>query len=262
MPITNQPLVIAGRLFRSRLILGTGKFSSPEAMRAALEASGTGIVTVALRRADLSGKKDPFANILEFIDPAKFLLLPNTSGAMTAEEAVRLSRLAAAAGLPKWVKLEIHPDPRYLLPDPVETLKAAEILVKEGFTVLPYINADPVLAKRLQDVGTATVMPLGSPIGSNRGIQTRDQIRIIIEQATVPVVVDAGLGAPSHASEAMELGADAVLVNTAIAVAADPNRMATAFRMAVEAGRAAFESGLGAQLETASPTSPLTAFLD
>ena len=262
MPITNQPLVIAGRLFRSRLILGTGKFSSPEAMRAALEASGTEIVTVALRRADLSGKKDPFANILEFIDPAKFLLLPNTSGAMTAEEAVRLSRLAAAAGLPKWVKLEIHPDPRYLLPDPVETLKAAEILVKEGFTVLPYINADPVLAKRLQDVGTATVMPLGSPIGSNRGIQTRDQIRIIIEQATVPVVVDAGLGAPSHASEAMELGADAVLVNTAIAVAADPNRMATAFRMAVEAGRAAFESGLGAQLETASPTSPLTAFLD
>ena len=254
--------MIAGRIFRSRLILGTGKFSSSEAMRDALEASGTELVTVALRRVDLSGKKDPFADILEFIDPNKFLLLPNTSGAMNAEEAVRLSRLAAARGLPKWVKLEIHPDPRYLLPDPVETLKAAEMLVREGFTVLPYINADPVLAKRLQDVGVATVMPLGSPIGSNRGIQTRDQIRIIIEQATVPVVVDAGLGAPSHAAEAMELGADAVLINTAIAVSAEPNRMAVAFKAAVEAGRAAFEIGLAAQQEAASPTSPLTAFLD
>src|SRR5215472_2566717 len=207
MPLTNQPLAIAGRIFRSRLILGTGKFSSPEAMRDALAASGAEMVTVALRRADLSGKKDPFANILEFIDPAKFLLLPNTSGAMNAEEAVRLSRLAVAAGLPKWVKLEIHPDPRYLLPDPVETLKAAEILVKEGFTVLPYINADPVLAKRLQDAGTATVMPLASPIGSHQGITTRKQIEIIIEQATVPVVVDAGIGAPSQAAEAMEMGA-------------------------------------------------------
>src|SRR5438034_9791239 len=167
----NRPLTIADHEFRSRLILGTGKFSAPEAMRQALEASGAEMVTVALRRADLSGKKDPFANILEFIDPNRFLLLPNTSGAMNAEEAVRLARLAAAAGLPKWVKLEIHPDPRYLLPDPVETLKAAEILVKEGFTVLPYINADPVLSKRLEDVGTATVMPLGSPIGSNRGIE-------------------------------------------------------------------------------------------
>jgi thiazole synthase len=262
MPLSNRPLVIAGRSFRSRLILGTGKFSSPEAMRAAAEVSGAEMVTVALRRADLSGRKDPFANILEFLSPEKYLVLPNTSGAMNAEEAVRLARLAVAAGLPKWVKLEIHPDPRYLLPDPVETLKAAETLVREGFTVLPYINADPVLAKRLQDLGTATVMPLGSPIGSNRGIQTRDQIRIIIEQAIVPVVVDAGLGAPSHASEAMEMGADAVLVNTAIAVASDPNRMAAAFRMAVQAGRAAFEAGLGAQQETASPTSPLTAFLD
>ena len=262
MPLSNQPLVIAGRTFRSRLILGTGKFSAPEALRSALEASGAEMVTVALRRADLSGKKDPFANILEFIDPKRFLLLPNTSGAMNAEEAVRLARLAVAAGLPKWVKLEIHPDPRYLLPDPIETLKAAETLVKEGFTVLPYINADPVLAKRLQDIGTAAVMPLGSPIGSNRGIQTRDQLRIIIEQAVVPVVVDAGLGAPSHASEAMEMGADAVLINTAIAVASDPNRMAIAFQMAVEAGRAAFESGLAAPQDTASPTSPLTAFLD
>jgi thiazole synthase len=231
-------------------------------MRDALDASGTEIVTVALRRADLSGKKDPFANILEFIDAAKYLLLPNTSGAINAQEAVRLARLAAAAGLPKWVKLEIHPDPRYLLPDPMETFLATETLVREGFTVLPYINADPVLAKRLQDAGAATVMPLGSPIGSNRGIQTRDQIRIIIEQATVPVVVDAGLGAPSHAAEALEMGADAVLVNTAIAVSNDPNRMARAFKAAVEAGRAAFESGLAAPREMASATSPLTAFLD
>lgn len=261
MIISNQPLVIAGRKFRSRLVLGTGKFSSPEVMREALEASGTELVTVALRRADLSGRKDPFANILEFIDSDKYLLLPNTSGAITAEEAVRLARLAVSAGLPKWIKLEIHPDPRYLLPDPIETLKAAEMLVNEGFTVLPYINADPVLAKRLQEAGVATVMPLGSPIGSNRGIQTRDQIRIIIEQATVPVVIDAGLGAPSHAAEAMEMGADAVLVNTAIAVAADPHRMSIAFQMAVEAGRAAFESGLGSSQDIASPTSPLTAFL-
>jgi len=259
---SQRPLVIAKRQFQSRLLVGTGKFSSPEAMREALAASGTELVTVALRRADLSGKKDPFANILEFIDPNRYLLLPNTSGAMNAEEAVRLARLAAAAGLPKWVKLEIHPDPRYLLPDPIETLKAAEILVREGFTVLPYINADPVLAKRLQEAGAATVMPLGSPIGSNRGLQTRDQIRIIIEQATVPVVVDAGLGAPSHAAEAMEMGADAVLVNTAIAIAADPNRMAAAFRMAVEAGRTAWEVGLAAQQELAAATSPLTAFLN
>src|SRR5476649_2998940 len=230
-------------------------------MRDALTASGAEMVTVALRRADLSGKNDPFANILEFIDPKKYLLLPNTSGAMNAGEAVRLARLAAAAGLPKWVKLEIHPDPRYLLPDPIETLAAAEILVKEGFVVLPYINADPVLAKRLQEVGTATVMPLGSPIGSNGGLQTRDQIRIIIEQATVPVIVDAGLGAPSHAAEAMELGADGVLVNTAIAIASDPVRMAHAFRKAVEAGRDAREIGLAEARTTASPTSPLTGFL-
>lgn len=256
------PLIIAGREFRSRLILGTGKFSSPEAMRDALAASGTAMVTVALRRADLSGKRDPFANILEFIDPKRYLLLPNTSGAMNAEEAVRLARLAKAAGLPNWVKLEIHPDPRYLLPDPIETLRAAEMLVGEGFVVLPYINADPVLAKRLQEAGAATVMPLGSPIGSNRGLETRDQIRIIIEQATVPVVVDAGLGAPSHAAEAMELGADAVLVNTAIAVASEPNRMAVAFKQAVEAGRTAFEVGLAERQPAASATSPLTGFLD
>jgi thiazole synthase len=254
-------LEIAGRSFSSRLFLGTGKFSSNDVMRDALEASGTEIVTVALRRADLSGKGDTFANILDFIDPKKYLLLPNTSGAMNAEEAVRLARLAASAGLPSWVKLEIHPDPRYLLPDPVETFKAAEILVKEGFTVLPYINADPVLAKRLQDIGTATVMPLGSPIGSNRGIETRAQIEIIIEQATVPVVVDAGLGAPSQAAEALEMGASAVLVNTAIAIATDPVRMSMAFRKAVEAGREAYESGVASPRADASATSPLTGFL-
>jgi thiazole synthase len=262
MQLSVRPFKIAGREFGSRLMIGTGKFSSPAAMREALAASGTEIVTVALRRADLSGKKDPFANILEFVDPKRYLVLPNTSGAMNADEAVRLARLAAAAGLPKWVKLEIHPDPRYLLPDPVETLKAAEILVRDGFTVLPYINADPVLARRLQDIGTATVMPLGSPIGSNRGLRTRDQIEIIIEQAIVPVVVDAGLGVPSHAAEAMEMGADAVLVNTAIAIASDPNRMAMAFKMAVEAGRTAYELGVAAQQQYASATSPLTGFLD
>jgi thiazole synthase len=262
MSSSTAPLTIAGREFRSRLILGTGKFPSPESMRDAVAASGAELVTVALRRADLSGRKDPFANILEFLDPERYLILPNTSGALNASEAVRLARLARAAGLPNWVKLEIHPDPRYLLPDPIETLLAAEELVRDGFIVLPYINADPVLAKRLQDVGTATVMPLGSPIGSNRGLQSRDQIRIILEQATVPVVVDAGIGAPSHAAEAMEMGAAAVLVNTAIAVASDPVRMAEAFRLSVEAGRAAFEIGLGAPLDTASPTSPLTGFLD
>jgi thiazole synthase len=261
-PAVPAPLVIADRTFSSRLMLGTGKFSSNEVMRDALAASGTEIVTVALRRADLSGKGDPYANILDFIDPQRYLLLPNTSGAMNAEEAVRLARLAVSAGLPQWVKLEIHPDPTYLLPDPIETLKAAEILVKEGFTVLPYINADPVLAKRLQDVGTATVMPLGAPIGSNQGIATKRQIEIIIAQATVPVVIDAGLGRPSHAAEALEMGADAVLVNTAIAIAGDPVAVAGAFRMAVEAGRVAYESGGVPEISaSASASSPLTGFL-
>ena len=261
MHIPPSKLTIADRSFESRLLVGTGKFANHSLMRSALEASGTQIVTVALRRADLSGAHDPFADILEYIDPKRYLLLPNTSGAMTAEEAVRLARLAASAGLPKWTKLEIHPDPHYLLPDPIETLKAAEQLVREGFVVLPYINADPVLAKRLQEVGTATVMPLGSPIGSNGGIQTRDQIRIIVDQATVPVVVDAGIGVPSHAAEAMELGADAVLVNTAIAIAADPEGMADAFRKAVEAGRAAYEIGLPERSSKAVATSPLAAYL-
>lgn len=261
-PMKNQPLQIADRTFSSRLMAGTGKFASGELMSQTLASSGTEIVTVALRRADLTGGDDPQADILKFIDPEKYLLLPNTSGAMDADEAVRLARLAVTAGLPKWVKLEIHPDPTYLLPDPIETLKAAEVLVKEGFTVLPYINADPVLAKRLQEVGTAAVMPLGAPIGSNKGVVTRDQIRIIVDQATVPVVVDAGLGAPSHASEAMELGADAVLVNTAMAIASDPVRMGEAFKLAVEAGRAAYEMGLPDVVDHASATSPLTGFLD
>jgi len=261
-PVMNLPLEIAGRRNQSRLMAETGKFASNALMRDTLASCGSEIVTVALRRADLSGGDDPQADILKFIDPDKYLILPNTSGAMDADEAVRLARLAEAAGLPKWVKLEIHPDPTYLLPDPIETLKAAEILVREGFTVLPYINADPVLAKRLQEVGTAAVMPLGAPIGSNKGVVTRDQIRIIIDQAIVPVVVDAGLGAPSHAAEAMELGADAVLINTAMAIPSDPVRMGEAFKLAVEAGRAAYEIGLPEADDHASATSPLTGFLE
>lgn len=254
-----DPLLIAGREFRSRLLLGTGKFSSGAVMAAALEASGAEIVTVALRRVDLDGDSE---DILDSVDATRYLLLPNTSGAMDADEAVRMARLARSAGLPTWVKLEVHPDPRYLLPDPVETLRAAERLVADGFTVLPYINADPVLAKRLEEAGCATVMPLGSWIGSNRGMRARDAIEIIVEQATVPVVVDAGLGAPSHAAEAMETGADAVLVNTAIAIARDPVEMACAFREGVVAGRRARLAGLGARGPHAEPTSPLTAFLE
>jgi thiazole synthase len=254
----NDPLIIAGRTFRSRLMVGTGKFSSPEAMMKAIDASGAEIVTVALRRVELENPRD---SILSAIDPSRYLLLPNTSGARDANEAVRLARLARAAGCEPWVKLEVTPDPQYLLPDPVETLKAAEILVKEGFTVLPYINADPVLAKRLEELGTATVMPLGSPIGSNQGIRTRDSIEIIIARANIPVVVDAGLGAPSHAAEAMEMGADAVLVNTALAVAGDPQAMGRAFKKGVEAGREAFLAGLGKRRKTAEASSPLTGFL-
>ena len=256
-----SPWQLGGREFSSRLLLGTGKFSSGNAMKQAIEACEPALVTVALRRADLSGRHDPAADILDYVDGEKYLILPNTSGAATAEEAVRLARLAVAAGMPNWIKLEIHPDPHYLLPDPVETLKAAEILVKEGFTVLPYINADPVLAKRLQDAGTAAVMPLGAPIGTNRGIVTREQIAIIIEQAQVPVIVDAGLGAPSHAAEALEMGADAVLVNTAVAASGDPAAMARAFDMACRAGRMAYEAGLASVARSASATSPLTSFL-
>jgi len=258
----SQPLTIGDRAFESRLFVGTGKFSSNESMRDALKASGSQLVTVALKRANLGEQADPFANILDFLDSDRYLILPNTAGAMNAEEAVRIARLAVAAGLPNWVKLEIHPDPNYLLPDPIETLQAAKTLVNEGFTVLPYINADPVLAQRLQDVGCATVMPLGSPIGSNRGLDTRAQLEIIIEQARVPVIVDAGIGAPSHAAAALEMGADAVLVNTAIAIAPDPSAMAKAFAKAVEAGREAYEIGLGSIKQTAEPSSPLTTFLN
>jgi thiazole synthase len=255
----SDPLVIADRVFSSRLIVGTGKFGSYQLMREAIEASGTEMVTVALRRVDLDATGGP--DILDFIDRDRVLVLPNTSGAMDAEEAVRLAKLARAAGLPPWVKLEVTPDPRYLLPDPVETLTAAEALVREGFTVLPYINADPVLAKRLEEAGCATVMPLGSWIGSNKGVRTRDAVQIIIEEATVPVVVDAGLGAPSHAAEAMELGADAVLVNTAIGTAGDPAAMGAAFKQAVEAGRAGFLAGLPVAGGVAQASSPLTGFL-
>jgi len=250
-------LVIAGRPFRSRLRAGTGKFPSRARMRDALVASEAEIVTVALRRVDLEGPRE---DILDYVDRQRFLLLPNTSGTRDADEAVRLARLGRAAGLGDWVKLEVTPEPRWLLPDPVETLKAAEVLVREGFVVLPYMNADPVLAKRLEEAGCATVMPLGAPIGSNRGFRTRDAVRIIVENASVPVVVDAGLGLPSHAADAMEEGADAVLVNTAIAVARDPLAMARAFAAAVRAGRAARLAGPGAVQAHAEASSPLTGF--
>jgi thiazole synthase len=254
--MADDPLIIAGREFHSRLFLGTGKFPSNAALASAIEASGTEMVTVALRRVDLSAEDD----ILDAL-PESVLLLTNTSGAIDAEEAIRLARLARAAGLPDWIKLEVTPDPRYLLPDPIETLKAAEVLCAEGFTVLPYVNADPVLCKRLEEAGCATVMPLGSWIGSNQGLRTKAALEIIVEQATVPVVVDAGIGAPSQAAEAMELGADAVLVNTAIGTAGDPVVMGHAFRMAVEAGRLARVSGLAAVQATAAASSPLTGFL-
>lgn len=255
----NDALVIAGRPFSSRLMIGTGKFPSAAALRAAIAASGADIVTVALRRVDLGSPEAE--GILSAIDPQRQLVLPNTSGARTAEEAVRLARMARAGGMPPWIKLELTPEPRFLLPDPVETLKAAETLVKDGFTVLPYIQADPMLAKRLEELGAATVMPLGAPIGSNRGIRTRDMIRIIIEQSNIPVVVDAGLGAPSHAAEAMEMGADAVLVNTALSDASDHAAMARAFALAVEAGRTAWRAGLGPERAGAEASSPLTGFL-
>lgn len=253
-----KPFIIAGRQIKSRLLLGTGKFSSPEAMAQAIEASGAEIVTVALRRVEFDNPQD---DIIAHIDQHKYLLLPNTSGARDAEEAVRIARLARAASGWNWLKLEVTPEPNFLLPDPIETLKAAEILVKDGFVVLPYINADPILAKRLQEAGCAAVMPLGSPIGSGRGIKTADQIRIIVQQSTVPVVVDAGLGLPSHVCQALELGADAVLVNTAVAVAGDPVKMAQAFRLAVDASIAGMEAGPMAENDAASASSPLTGFL-
>ena len=254
-----QKLTIAGQEFNSRLFLGTGKFSSNQLMEQALIASGSDMVTTALRRVDIHNPED---DILKHIDPIRFRLLPNTSGVRTAKEAVFAAELAREALQTNWLKLEIHPDPKYLLADTVETLKACEELAKKGFIVLPYMQADPILAKQLEEVGAAAVMPLGSPIGSNKGILTRDFIKIIIEQANIPVVVDAGIGAPSHAAEAMEMGADAVLINTAIAVAADPVKMAAAFKLSVEAGRMAFEAQLGTQLNVAEASSPLTSFLD
>jgi thiazole synthase len=246
-------LTIAGRSFGSRLILGTGKYDTFQTMRDAVVASGAEMVTVAVRRVDFD---EPGDDITSFL-PDEVLLLPNTSGCETADEAVRMAHLARAGGLPDWIKLEVIPDQRYLLPDPVETLKAAEALVADGFTVLPYMLPDPVLAKKLEEVGCATVMPLAAPIGTGRGLKLRDAIRIVVEQAHVPVVVDAGLGAPSHAAESMELGADAVLVNTAVARADDPVAMAGAFRLAVEAGRAAHLAGIMDEQETAAPSSPV-----
>lgn len=250
-------LVIAGRAFSSRLFLGTGKFASNESLRQSIDACGTEMVTVALRRVDPTADED----ILDAVPADRVLLLTNTSGADDADEAVRLARLARAAGLPEWIKLEITPEPRYLLPDPVETLRAAEVLCRDGFTVLPYVNADPVLCKRLEEVGCATVMPLGSWIGSNQGLRTKAALEIIVEQSLVPVVVDAGIGAPSQAAEAMELGADAVLVNTAIGTAGNPVAMGTAFKQAVEAGRKGFLAGLPAVAGNADASSPLTGFL-
>lgn len=258
----DDKLTLGGLELSSRLFVGTGKFASSKIMAEAILKSGASLVTVALKRADLSGSHDENADIIEHLDSSKYLIVPNTSGAMNAQEAVRIARLGAAAGLSDFIKLEVHPDPNYLLPDPIETLKAAEILANEGFKVLAYMNADPALAVRLQNAGVAAVMPLGAPIGTNRGIKTREQIEIIIEQAKVPVVVDAGIGLPSHAAEAMEMGADAVLINTAIAIAKDPVRMACAFANAVKAGREAFLMGASESVSfKASATSPLTGFL-
>ena len=254
-------LIIAGKEFSSRLFLGTGKFDSNEKMSQAIEASGTEMVTIAMKRVELGDSED---DMLRHVVRPGLQLLPNTSGVRNAEEAVFAAQMAREAFGTNWLKLEIHPDPRYLLPYSVETLKATEQLVKLGFVVLPYCQADPTLCKHLEEAGAATVMPLGAPIGTNKGLRTRDFLQIIIEQATVPVVVDAGIGAPSHAAEAMELGADACLVNTAIAVAGDPVAMAVAFRQAVEAGRTAYEAGLGAVTDSmeAEASSPLTSFLN
>lgn len=252
-------LIIGGREFSSRLFVGTGKFHSNELMERAILASGTQMVTVAMKRIDMDNTKD---EMLSHITHEGIQLLPNTSGVRDAKEAVFAAQLAREAFGTNFIKLEIHPDPKYLLPDPVETLKATEELAKLGFVVLPYIQADPVLCKRLEEAGAATVMPLAAPIGSNKGLVTRELLKIIISQSRVPVVVDAGLGAPSHAAEAMELGADAVLVNTAIAVAGNPEKMARAFAQATIAGREAYLAGLGAISEHAVASSPLTSFLD
>jgi thiazole synthase len=255
-----EKLKIGGKIFASRFFLGTGKFNSNDMMAKAIVASGTEMVTVAMKRIDTrhGSEDDLLCRILE----QHVQLLPNTSGVRNAQEAVFAAQLSREAFETNFIKLEIHPDPRYLLPDPVETLKATEMLANDGFVVLPYIQADPVLCKRLEDVGTAAVMPLGAAIGTNKGLKTKDMLEIIIEQSNVPVVVDAGIGAPSHAALAMEMGADAVLINTAVAVAQDPVAMATAFRMAVEAGRLAFEAKLPPVTRHAHASSPLTGFLD
>lgn len=252
-------LQIADKTFTSRLFTGTGKFSSSQKMREAILASESELVTVALKRVEVDNKSD---DMLKSLNAEHINLLPNTSGVRTAKEAVFAAQLAREALETNWMKLEIHPDPRYLLPDPIETLKAAEELVKLGFVVMPYIHADPVLCKRLEDVGVQCVMPLGAPIGSNKGLKTDDFLKIIIEQSNVPVIVDAGIGAPSHAAYAMELGADAVLVNTAIAVSQNPVEMAIAFKMAVEAGRIAYRAKLAPMKEIAEASSPLTSFLN
>lgn len=253
-----EKLIIGGRSFSSRLFVGTGKFSSNEVMRDAIIASGSQMVTAALKRIDTDNRDD---DMLRHIMRPGVQLLPNTSGVRTAAEAVLAAQLAREAFGTDFIKLEIHPDPRHLLPDPVETLKATEELARMGFVVLPYIQADPVLCKRLEEADTAAVMPLGAPIGTNNGLLTRHMLEIIIEQSNVPVIVDAGIGAPSHAAEAMEMGADAVLVNTAIAVAGDPVAMARAFAKGVEAGREAYEAGLGTRSSSAVASSPLTSFL-
>ncbi len=252
-------LQIAGKDFSSRLFLGTGKFGSPQTMQESVIASGTELVTMALKRIDLKNQSD---SILTYLKTTTVNLLPNTSGVRTAKEAVFAAQAAREALETNWIKLEIHPDPRYLMPDPIETLKATEELVKLGFIVLPYIHADPVLCKRLEEVGTHAVMPLGAPIGSNKGLASLEFLKIIIEQSNVPVVVDAGIGAPSQAAQAMELGADAVLVNTAIAVASHPVQMAEAFKLAVIAGRMAHEAKLASVASVAHASSPLDALLD
>ena len=252
-------LQIADKIFNSRLFTGTGKFSSSHLMKEALIASGSELVTVALKRVDITSEQD---DILLHLNHPQLHLLPNTSGVRNAREAVFAAQLAREALETNWIKLEIHPDPKYLMPDPIETLKATEELAKLGFVVLPYIHADPVLCKRLEEAGTAAVMPLGSPIGSNKGLRTIDFLEIIIQQSKVPVVVDAGIGAPSDAAKALELGADAVLVNTAIAVSDNPVLMARAFKLAVEAGRMAYEARLASPVAHAAASSPLTAFLD
>ncbi|WP_413285542.1 thiazole synthase [Vibrio sp. MA40-2] len=252
-------LTIGDRTFESRLFIGTGKYANSSVMAQSILASGSELATMALKRIDIEDQQD---DILSPLLAANINLLPNTSGAKNAQEAVFASRLTREALQTNWIKLEVHPDPKYLLPDPIETLKAAEELVKLGFVVLPYCHADPVLCKRLEEVGCAAVMPLGAPIGTNKGLVTNEFIKIIVDQANIPVVVDAGIGAPSHAAYAMEMGADAVLVNTAIATAADPVEMAIAFKMAVTSGRIAYESGLACQSPRALASSPLTSFLD